>query len=211
MSIAIVVLESLAIPFVYEGEEPRQDLWSGEWGSQQIASHVKVPDGLDPVCAMATRDPETGEITLQEDPIKVQAKLDQAWRDLRSQRNARLAETDWVALADAHLSQDKKDAWFAYRQELRDLPELITSPTDLVSVPWPLKPGELPPPPPVTASRLDALLEHAGVVEEVQEPVVEAETVQEPTPVVEEVQEPVVESTEAEPAPEVTEEPVQEA
>jgi hypothetical protein len=44
-----------------------------------------------------------------------------------------------VALSDAHLSQDKKDAWFAYRQALRDLPDevTITSPADLVSVEWP--------------------------------------------------------------------------
>ncbi len=82
---------------------------------------------------------EDGSVTLQADPLKVQAKTAQAWRDLRSQRNARLAASDWVALADAHLSQDKKDAWFAYRQALRDLPDevTITSPADLVSVEWP--------------------------------------------------------------------------
>jgi hypothetical protein len=62
-----------------------------------------------------------------------------AWTQLRTQRNAKLAATDWTALADAHLSQDSKSAWFAYRQKLRDLPGslVITSPADLVSVPWP--------------------------------------------------------------------------
>ena len=82
---------------------------------------------------------DSGEITLQEDPSKVQAKLAAAWTQLRTERNARLQASDWVALADAHLSQDKKDAWFAYRQALRDLPDevTITSPADLVSVEWP--------------------------------------------------------------------------
>jgi len=134
------------------------------------------------------------------------------WTALRTERNRRLTETDWVALADAHLSQDKKDAWFAYRQELRDLPESVQNPMD--SVPWPLKPGELPPPPPVAASRLGALLEYAGVTvaeepaPEVQEPVVEVA----PEPVVEAeaVQEPVVEPVSApEPDP-VVEEPAPE-
>jgi len=62
-----------------------------------------------------------------------------AWTQLRAERNARLAASDWTALSDAHLSQDKKDAWFAYRQALRDLPDevTITSPADLVSVEWP--------------------------------------------------------------------------
>ena len=80
-----------------------------------------------------------GSITLTTDPSKVQAKLAAAWTQLRTERNARLQASDWVALADAHLSQDKKDAWFAYRQALRDLPDevTITSPADLVSVEWP--------------------------------------------------------------------------
>jgi hypothetical protein len=71
-----------------------------------------------------------------------QAKLDKAWTALRSERNRRLAETDWVALADAHLSQDKKDAWFAYRQKLRDFPEevTVTSLQDFDTLTWPIKP-----------------------------------------------------------------------
>ncbi len=71
-----------------------------------------------------------------------QAKLGKAWTALRSERNRRLAETDWVALVDAHLSQDKKDAWFAYRQKLRDFPEevTVTSLQDFDSLTWPVKP-----------------------------------------------------------------------
>jgi hypothetical protein len=114
---------------------------------------------FDILADQATRDTETGEITLAQDPAKVQTKLDAAWRDLRSQRNARLAATDWVALADAHLSQDKKDAWFAYRQELRDLPDEVTDP---LSVEWPLDPTQAPVVP-VSGSRLSSLLDAAQV------------------------------------------------
>ena len=134
MSVAIVVLDTLATPFIYEADEPQQGNWSGEWGNPDIAVHVKVPEGLDPQCIMAVSDPETGTITLQADPQKVEARTESLWTQFRTERNSRLAASDWVALSDAHLSQDRKDAWFAYRQELRDLPDLVTDP---LSVEWP--------------------------------------------------------------------------
>ena len=104
-----------------------------------------------------------GVVTLVEDPVKVQARLDTAWASLRAERNRRLAACDWTQLADAHLSQDKKDAWATYRQELRDLPESVTDPMIITtdptgpSVPWPLDPTQTPPTP-VTGSRLESLM-----------------------------------------------------
>jgi hypothetical protein len=115
---------------------------------------------------------EDGTISLTEDPPKVQAKLDAAWTSLRTERNARLAATDWVALSDAHLSQDRKDAWFAYRQALRDLPDETQDPT---APEWPLDPTQQLPVP-VAGSRLSSLLTHADV---------EVPVVSEPEPVVE--------------------------
>ena len=98
---------------------------------------LEVPEDLTWDIVKGQQDGD--EVTLIEDPVKVQAKTAQSWTALRTERNRRLAASDWVALADAHLSQDKKDAWFAYRQALRDLPDevTITSPADLVSVEWP--------------------------------------------------------------------------
>ena len=153
MSVAIVVLDTLATPFIYEAEEPQQGNWSGEWGNPDIAIHVAIPEGLDPQCIMATRD-DSGEITLVEDPAKVEAKTAQAWTALRTQRNRLLQQSDWTALSDAHLSQDKKDAWFTYRQALRDLPDECTDPTQ---VDWPLDPTAAPVAPP-SGSRLSNLL-----------------------------------------------------
>jgi hypothetical protein len=100
---------------------------------------------------------EDGSVTLVADPVKVQAKLDAAWTQLRAERNRRLAATDWTQLADAHLSQEKKDAWAAYRQELRDLPDETQDPA---APEWPLDPTQIPPTP-VTGSRLSSLLDAA--------------------------------------------------
>ena len=73
-------------------------------------------------------------ITLVPDPVKVAAKEAQAWTALRTERNARLAASDWTQLVDARLSAEKKSAWADYRQALRDLPDSITDPTHVT---WP--------------------------------------------------------------------------
>ena len=56
------------------------------------------------------------------------------WNELRQQRNRLIAETDYLALSDATMTDDIK----TYRQTLRDLPANTTDPANPV---WPTKPG----------------------------------------------------------------------
>lgn len=53
----------------------------------------------------------------------------------RSKRNRLLAETDWTQAGD--VPQATKDLWAPYRQALREVPEQVGFPTDIV---WPTKP-----------------------------------------------------------------------
>ena len=55
-------------------------------------------------------------------------------KTLRTERNARLAETDYLALSDATLTDEMR----TYRQALRDLPANTADPANPV---WPTKPG----------------------------------------------------------------------
>ena len=57
------------------------------------------------------------------------------WASLRQQRNRLIAETDYLALSDATMTDGMK----SYRQTLRDLPANTTDPANPV---WPTKPGE---------------------------------------------------------------------
>ena len=114
---------------------------------------IRLPEGLDPNMAMLVVD-DDGTFSLTTDPTKVQARLDAQWTSVRTQRNQLLAQSDWTALSDAHLSQDKKDAWFTYRQALRDLPDEVTDPTH---VDWPLDPTVVVQAP-VSGSRLTGIL-----------------------------------------------------
>jgi len=44
---------------------------------------------------------------------------------LRPERNRLLAESDWTQLSDSPVAEDKRAAWAAYRQDLRDLTDNI--------------------------------------------------------------------------------------
>jgi hypothetical protein len=110
---------------------------------------VPIPDGLEGKPLKVSVVDDVYVISLDADTVTAAA-----WTQLRAERNRRLAATDWVALSDAHLSQDRKDAWFAYRQALRDLPDELTDPTQ---VEWPLDPTQVAQVAP-TGSRLSNLL-----------------------------------------------------
>ena len=58
---------------------------------------------------------------------------DRAFKTLRQERNAKLAQTDWWASNDLSMTQAQKD----YRQALRDLPANTPDP---VSPTWPVSP-----------------------------------------------------------------------
>lgn len=55
----------------------------------------------------------------------------------RAERDRLLAASDWTQFADAPLTDAERDAWRTYRQALRDLPETISDPANVV---WPVAP-----------------------------------------------------------------------
>ena len=63
--------------------------------------------------------------------------VEQLWKNLRQERNQRLAEVDWIFSTDYHIPDQLRDEWTRYRQALRDLPSLTEDPENPV---WPEKP-----------------------------------------------------------------------
>tara|TARA_B110000305_G_C19180566_1_gene511787 strand:+ start:68 stop:442 length:375 start_codon:yes stop_codon:yes gene_type:complete len=63
---------------------------------------------------------------------------DQTWKNLREERNRRLAEVDWVFVEDVQLSDENYKAWVAYRKALRELPSTTEDPENPI---WPEKPS----------------------------------------------------------------------
>ncbi len=118
---------------------------------------LEVPEGLTWDTVKGVQDGD--RVTLVEDPQKVQDHKAALWSQVRSKRNQLLRDSDFTQMPDSPLSQERKDAWAAYRQELRDLPDEVTDPTQ---VEWPLDPSQVPVVP-VTGSRLSSLLDAAQV------------------------------------------------
>jgi hypothetical protein len=148
MSQVLVILDSVTLSVVdwYFADSPIVPVTPG--------IRLEVPEGLSWGDVKGVQG-EDGTVTLQADPQKIEDHKAALWTQLRTERNRRLAASDWTQLVDSHLSQEKKDAWAAYRQELRDLPDEVTDPTQ---VEWPLDPTQQVPVPPVTGSRLDGIL-----------------------------------------------------
>lgn len=120
---------------------PSEDLLA-DWGVFPVEP---VDPQLDPATESATRlNPvltdgvwvDTWEVyTVDQEEIDRRAESKGA--EVRTERNQLLAASDWTQLADSPLSQADKDAWAAYRQELRDITSQAGFPWEVI---WPEKP-----------------------------------------------------------------------
>jgi len=79
---------------------------------------------------------EENEIRDAEEQAWADSEFDRAITRLRIERNAKLSETDYRALADQTLTSE----WADYRQSLRDLTQDLESVEAVNSVVWPTEP-----------------------------------------------------------------------
>lgn len=110
------VIEEGVITNIYEGPEPPD------------SSHL-IPDGLDPF-----KISWDGENIVAKEHSLSDEEAAGVNRDLR---NKKLSDSDWTQLPDAPAAT--KDAWIAYRQFLRDLPDHVNWP-HLNESDWPALP-----------------------------------------------------------------------
>lgn len=83
-------------------------------------------------------DTNTSKPTLEELTAKQEELIAaQPLKELRKERNRRLAEVDWIFTSDYDLSVSDHAVWMAYRKALRDLPSTTEDPANPV---WPEKP-----------------------------------------------------------------------
>ena len=76
----------------------------------------------------------------EESVAKVYEELlrEHPWKNIRQERNQRLAEVDWVFSTDYQIDDDLYQQWLTYRKALRDLPSLTEDPENPV---WPEQPA----------------------------------------------------------------------
>ena len=101
---------------------------NGQWwgwtnpNGEKVLSNVTIYDGSKTLPTQEEVDAKISELELDK---------------LRLERNAKLAETDWVVTMHKELGTNIPAAWKTYRQALRDITDTYTSLNDVV---WPEKP-----------------------------------------------------------------------
>ena len=69
--------------------------------------------------------------------IDPETRRELSLRKIRETRNVLIVATDWTQLSDVALDPDRRAAWAAYRQELRDFPATC----DPYNPSWPVPPA----------------------------------------------------------------------
>lgn len=115
--------------FDSENEQQATDYWlpgdTYETPARHMVTTGSLPDGA-----------------ILEKPTKPAPTAEELFTSLRTERDKRIAETDYLAMPDYPLTPEKKEAVVAYRQALRDLPSQAGAPWDGGGelTPWPEKP-----------------------------------------------------------------------
>lgn len=102
--------------------------------------YVVPEDQLDGCGIFTLVDGEVEVLSDEEYTAQEQAMLSASMAvDIRHQRNQRLTACDWVVIAAMESGESVDPYWAAYRQELRDIPELPNFPF-LEEADWPVAP-----------------------------------------------------------------------
>lgn len=97
--------------------------------------------------AIAVETSYNGEVTVEDIPMTAD--------EARAQRDKLLAETDWTQVLDAPIDAATREAYRAYRQALRDLPEQEGFPGTIT---WPEMPSVTKADPDPVDTAVDTLL-----------------------------------------------------
>tara|TARA_B110000858_G_scaffold11683_1_gene11987 strand:- start:45 stop:506 length:462 start_codon:yes stop_codon:yes gene_type:complete len=96
------------------------------WSCGETWESIRLPEGYE------KPSKEEFEAKLQ---VLVKALT---WKNLREERNTRLAEVDWVFSGDYRVDIEMYQEWLLYRKALRDLPSTTEDPANPI---WPKKPA----------------------------------------------------------------------
>jgi len=128
------VLEALGADVVFEGPQASGGTvyqYSQRDGVEQISGKWYTKHILGPVFT-------DGETTAaeQETAYKASKDADQA-KSVRTSRDDKLKETDWIVIKNLELNANIPGAWEVYRQALRDIPTQSGFPWTIT---WPTQP-----------------------------------------------------------------------
>ena len=72
-----------------------------------------------------------GVVTIIKSTEWLKNKNNEAWKNIRKERNQLLKDSDYIMVSDAPITTEKKEEWETYRQSLRDIPQTFSNPDDV--------------------------------------------------------------------------------
>lgn len=93
---------------------------------------TKMVNGVQVTMTQAEIDARAAEVAAWE-----AGAFDRAMDNLRSERNRKISETDYLALSD---QPPMSQAMIDYRKALRDITDGLTTEAEVLAVVWPIKP-----------------------------------------------------------------------
>ena len=82
-----------------------------------------------------------GSEIVKDDTAKAAYDLAEEWKQIRTERNRLLAETDWVVIKARENGGQVADKWKTYRVGLRNIPSDQSDATKYSEITWPTKPS----------------------------------------------------------------------
>lgn len=123
----------------YISENSLQDNVDNFWNDTNKYVHIEIPSHLDMNVIKCTKSENT--FIIEQDDGLHSLKLNRNINLLRSERNKRLASSDWTQLRDVQITPEQLISWTTYRQQLRDLPNMIAEQNVMnMDISWPTVP-----------------------------------------------------------------------
>ena len=82
-----------------------------------------------------------GSEIVKDDTAKAAHDLAEEWKQIRTERNRLLAETDWVVIKARENGGQVAEKWKTYRVGLRNIPSDQSDATKYSEITWPTKPS----------------------------------------------------------------------
>lgn len=86
-----------------------------------------LPEDMFPMAMTRAEDGSTFVVTW-EDPLSVEIM----WNRVKMVRQSMLAQSDWTQTQDSPVSEEMKEQWRIFRQQLRDIPQNFADPREVV-------------------------------------------------------------------------------
>jgi len=135
------VLEALGADVVFEGPQASGGTvyqYSQAAGVEQISGKWYTKHILGPVFTdTAATDTEPAQTAAEQEAAYKASKDAEQAKSVRTSRDDKLKETDWIVIKNLELIANIPGAWEVYRQALRDIPAQAGFPWTIT---WPTQP-----------------------------------------------------------------------